>query len=86
MSPADPFEPGFPAISARMTQEEMTQMDTARIVHEINAEITRLTSARNILTGSNSTSHARTAHAKGVAKKMRTNRLSPVGQRNSNER
>jgi hypothetical protein len=68
-----------------MAQEEMTQVDTARIVHEINAEIARLTSARKILTGSNSTSytnqHTRTAHANGVAKKMQTSRLSPAGRK-----
>ena len=30
-------------------------MDTTKIVHELDAEIARLTSARNILIGSNST-------------------------------
>jgi len=76
---------GFPAIVLGWVREEMTQMDTARIVQEIDAEITRLTAARNMLAGSNSISHnnrhARTAHANRVAKTVRTTRLSPAGRK-----
>ena len=64
-------------------------MDTARIVKEINAEIARLTSARNILTASNS--HTRTrrntqsASIKRAIGTKPANRLSPAGRRRLSE-
>ena len=64
-------------------------MDTARIVQEIDNEIARLTSARNILTGSNSNTHAR-RNTKGASGRRATstkpaNRLSPAGRRKLSE-
>jgi hypothetical protein len=63
-------------------------VDTARIAQEIDAEIGRLTAARNILTASNSSSHtsprARTGRAKR-ARPMRTSRLSPAGRKRLSE-
>jgi len=60
-------------------------MDTARIVREIDAEIARLTSARNILGGTNSNSHSmqhvRTSPVKRAAKTKSANRLSAAGRR-----
>ena len=60
-------------------------MDTARIVHEIDNEIARLTSARNILTASNSNSHTRevtkSAPSKRAVSAKPANRLSPAGRR-----
>jgi hypothetical protein len=60
-------------------------VDTAKIVQEIDAEIARLTSARNILTGSNSTTHTR-QKTKSALRRRATNpkpanRLSPAGRR-----
>jgi hypothetical protein len=63
-------------------------VDTARIVQEIDAEIARLTSARNILTASNSNNHTRqkgkTAPTIRAAAKP-ANRLSPAGRRKLSE-
>jgi len=60
-------------------------MDTATIVHEIDNEIARLTSARNILTASNSNSHTREAAKSEPSKRAVSakpaNRLSPAGRR-----
>ena len=64
-------------------------MDTARIVKEIDTEIARLTSARNILIGSNSGNHARlhtkNVSSRGVASPKRANRLSAAGRRKLSE-
>jgi hypothetical protein len=64
-------------------------VDTARIVQEINAEIARLTSARNILTPSNSRTHTRrntkSASIKRAIGTKPANRLSPAGQRRLSE-
>jgi len=49
----------FAAPERFQLSEEMTQMDTARMVRELDAEIARLTSARNLLAGS-SNSQAKT--------------------------
>jgi hypothetical protein len=64
-------------------------VDTAKIVQEIEAEIVRLTSARNILTGSNSNTHAR-RNTKGASGGRATsakpaNRLSAAGRRRLSE-
>jgi hypothetical protein len=57
-------------------------MDTAAIVREINAEIAKLTSARDILSRSNSNMHARQRTlSKGVVSARPGNRLSPAGRR-----
>jgi hypothetical protein len=60
-------------------------VDTAKIVQEIDAEIARLTSARNVLTGSNSSTHAR-RYTKGGSNRRATaskrgNRLTAAGRR-----
>jgi hypothetical protein len=64
-------------------------VETARIVKEINSEIARLISARNILIGSNSNTHARqntkSASSKGAAIKKPANRLSVAGRRRLSE-
>jgi hypothetical protein len=64
-------------------------VDTAKIVQEIDTEIARLTSARNILTGSNSNTHARrntkSASSRRAANPKRANRLSPAGRRKLSE-
>ena len=64
-------------------------MDTARIVQEINAEIARLTSARNILTASNSNTHTRrntkSASSRRAIRRKPANRLSPAGRRRLSE-
>jgi len=64
-------------------------VDTARIVKEIDTEIARLTSARNILIGSNSGNHARldtkNVSSRGVASPKRANRLSAAGRRKLSE-
>jgi len=65
-------------------------MDTARIVQEIEAEIAKLTSARNILlTGSNSSTRARrstkTVPSRRATSTKRGNRLSPAGRRKLSE-
>ena len=64
-------------------------MDTARIVQEIDHEIARLTSARNILTTSNSNSHAKQASKNESGKRAVSakpvNRLSPAGRRRLSE-
>ena len=64
-------------------------MDTARIVQEIDNEIARLTSARNILTASNSNSHAgqntKSAPIRRVAGTKRARRLSAAGRRRLSE-
>ena len=64
-------------------------MDTAKIVQEIDAEIARLTSARNILTGSNSNTHARrntkSAQSRRATSTKPANRLSPAGRRKLSE-
>lgn len=64
-------------------------MDTARIVQEIDNEIARLTSARNILTASNSNSHTRPetrrAPSKRAASARPANRLSAAGRRKLSE-
>jgi hypothetical protein len=64
-------------------------VDTARIVKEIDAEIARLTSARNILTGSNSITHARQKTKSAPSSRANSpkpaNRLSPAGRRKLSE-
>jgi hypothetical protein len=64
-------------------------VDTARIVQEIDNEIARLTSARNILTASNSNSHTRQGTKSGPSKRAASakpaNRLSPAGRRKLSE-
>jgi len=64
-------------------------VDTAKIVQEIDTEIARLTSARNILTGSNSITHARqktkSAPSRRATRTKRANRLSPAGRRRLSE-
>jgi hypothetical protein len=64
-------------------------VDTAKIVHEIDTEIARLTSARKILTGSNSrtrlTLNAEGAPAVRVVRTRRHHRLSPAGRRRLSE-
>jgi hypothetical protein len=64
-------------------------VDTARIVQEIDNEIARLTSARNILTASNSNSHARAASKSAPSKRVVSakpaNRLSAAGRRKLSE-
>jgi len=64
-------------------------VDTARIVQEINAEIARLTSARNILTASNSNTHTRrntkSASSRRAIRTKPANRLSPAGRRRLSE-
>jgi hypothetical protein len=49
--------------------EEITKVDTARIVQELDAEIARLTSARNILTAANSGARFSQAVRRPAAKK-----------------
>ena len=64
-------------------------MDTARIVQEIDNEIARLTSARNILTASNSKAHRsqrmKSASGSRAATARPANRLSPAGRRKLSE-
>jgi len=65
-------------------------VDTARIVREIDSEIARLNSARNILRGTNSTSHpkeqtTRTSPARRTAKAKSAHRLSVAGRRRLSE-
>jgi len=64
-------------------------VDTARIVQEIDSEIARLTTARNILTASNSNSHSRKATKSAPTKRAVSakpaNRLSPAGRRKLSE-
>jgi hypothetical protein len=64
-------------------------VDTATIVQEIDKEIARLTSARDILTASNSKSHKRqgtkSAPSKRVASTKPANRLSAAGRRKLSE-
>lgn len=60
-------------------------MDTAKIVQELDNEIARLTSARNILTASNSNAHRsqrikRASSGRSVGAR-RGNRLSAAGRR-----
>ena len=57
------------------------------VVQGIDGEIARLTSARNILTGSNSATHARQNTRKASSKRAtkRANRLSPAGRRKLSE-
>ena len=68
---------------------EDDSVDTAKIVREIDAEIARLTSARNILTGSNSITHARrntkSAPSRRATSTKRANRLSLAGRRKLSE-
>lgn len=64
-------------------------MDTARIVREIDAEIAKLTSARNLLVGSNSSTHARRS-GRGTSTRRATsakrgNRLSAAGRKRLSE-
>jgi len=64
-------------------------VDTARIVQEINAEIAKLTSARNILTGSNSSPHKRrntkSTPSRRATRTKPANRLSAAGRRKLSE-
>jgi hypothetical protein len=64
-------------------------VDTARIVQEIDNEIARLTSARNILTASNSNAHKsrrmKSASSKRAVSAKPGNRLSPAGRRKLSE-
>lgn len=64
-------------------------MDTARIVQEIDAEIAKLTSARNILTGPLSNMHKKhnmkTASVRRSAGAKRGSRLSAAGRRKLSE-
>ena len=64
-------------------------VDTARIVQELDAEIARLTSARNILTASNSNNHARraikSAPSRRAASAKPTHRLSVAGRKRLSE-
>jgi hypothetical protein len=64
-------------------------VDTARIVQEIDNEIARLTSARNILTASNSNAHRsqrmKSASSKRAVSAKPGNRLSPAGRRKLSE-
>jgi hypothetical protein len=57
------------------------------VVQGIDGEIARLTSARNILTGSNSATHARQNTRKASSRRAtkRANRLSPAGRRKLSE-
>jgi hypothetical protein len=60
-------------------------VDTGKIVHEIDAEIARLTSARNILTGRNSSTHARRntkiAPSRAATSRKPAHRLSAAGRK-----
>jgi hypothetical protein len=64
-------------------------VDTASIVGEIDAEIARLTSARNILTASNSNAHSvqrtKSASSRRSVGAKRTNRLTAAGRRKLSE-
>jgi len=64
-------------------------VDTAKIVQEIDNEIARLTSARNILTASNSNSHAgrstKSAPIRRAAGTKPASRLSAAGRRRLSE-
>jgi hypothetical protein len=65
----------------------MTHMDTARMVRELDAEIARLTSARNLLAGSsNSQAKARVTVAPGKRAKAKPGgRLTPAGRKRLSE-
>jgi hypothetical protein len=67
----------------------ITKVDTAKIVHEIDTEIARLTSARSILTGSNSSrqapQHRRTAPTKRSVSAKPASRLSAAARRRLSE-
>jgi hypothetical protein len=64
-------------------------VDTAKIVRELDAEIARLMSARNILSGSNSTLQPKQKTKQAVAarapKAKRVSRLSAAGRRKLSE-
>lgn len=70
---------------------EKIRMDTTKIVQELDAEIARLTSARNILTGSNSsTANQREKTPKKSVRKTTgkakpADRLSPAGRKKLSE-
>ena len=64
--------------------EDTAHVETARIVQEIDAEIAKLTAARNILSGAHS--YNRTASvASGNGGGQRTHRLTPEGRRRLSE-
>jgi hypothetical protein len=64
-------------------------VDTARILKEIDSEIARLTSARNLLAASNSNGHvkghASSAPARRAANTKPASRLSAAGRRRLSE-
>jgi len=69
--------------------EEMTQVDTAKIVRELDAEIARLTSARKILSGSDAAAQPKRQPKRAVTAKApkakRVSRLSAAGRKKLSE-
>ena len=69
--------------------EERTQVDTAKIVRELDAEIARLTSARKILSGSKATTapkrKAKRAAIARAPKAKQASRLSAAGRKKLSE-
>jgi len=69
--------------------EEMTQVDTAEIVRELDTEIARLTSARKILSGSDVAAQPKRQPKRAVTTKApkakRVSRLSAAGRKKLSE-
>jgi len=67
----------------------MTQVDTAKIVRELDAEIARLTSARKILSGSDAAAQPKRQPKRAVTAKApkakRVSRLSAAGRKKLSE-